>query len=150
NFVQVHKHPKHCYTDGSLILQAEGTLYRIHRHISEISPAFAGVLGAERQVYLGVHDGDKTRSDQKHSELVALATCLDETVKSVELEALLDLLYTPFYAAKSLTLETYRLALPLSIKWGFEELRKTIFSELENRLDLLNRYSLARELHIPE
>ncbi|KAG9095651.1 hypothetical protein FS749_010039, partial [Ceratobasidium sp. UAMH 11750] len=55
-----------------------------------------------------------------------------------------------FYAAKSLTLETYRLALPLSIKWSFEELRKTIFSELENGLDLLDRYSLARELHISE
>ncbi|KAG8683871.1 hypothetical protein FRC09_015756 [Ceratobasidium sp. 395] len=77
-------------------------------------------------------------------------TRMDTTISTVEIEALLDLLYTPFYATKGIKPETYRLALPLCIKWGLEELRVAILSELEKGLDLFDRYALARELNIPE
>jgi hypothetical protein len=54
------------------------------------------------------------------------------------------------YAAKSLTKETYRLALPLCIEWDLKDLQIFILSELEKVLSLLERYVLARELRIPE
>ncbi|KAG8765047.1 hypothetical protein FRC12_007712 [Ceratobasidium sp. 428] len=145
NFAGGRAHPRHYYSDGHFTFEVEGIIYRIHRHIGEISTAFAGDLAA----------GDRPCQSLHHqkagiSVTTQQPTHIDTTITTAEIEALLDLLYTPFYAAKSIKPETYRLALPLCIKWGLEELRVAILSELEKGLDLFDRYALARELEIPE
>ncbi|QRW12762.1 hypothetical protein RhiLY_11761 [Ceratobasidium sp. AG-Ba] len=131
-------HPKYNYLDGSLLLQVEGDIYRIHQHIINTSPVLAQLVDRQRAA--------------------AVANTLSHTtsplclvgIKPLEFEALLDLLYTPFYAADNVKSETCRLALPLAIRWGFGRLRDTIVSKLEGTLEVVESYILARELNISD
>ncbi|QRW12763.1 hypothetical protein RhiLY_11762 [Ceratobasidium sp. AG-Ba] len=130
---------KHQYVDGSLRLQVDGTSYHIHRHILEISPILTNFV-----------DGHQASSAS--CQLALLSTnptvVLSLDIKSAELEALLDFLYTPFYAIDKLPFETYRLALVPSIKWEFAELRDTILKKLECTMGVVERLILAQELHV--
>lgn len=129
NLPSISKHPKHCYPDGTFNFRVENMLYCIHHHVIRMSSVLTHLVC---------------------DDTYAVKPSLSLDVKSVELDALLDFIYTPFYAINRLPSESYRLALPLCVKWGFDELRDAILTKLEGTLELVERFTLARELQISE
>ncbi|KAF8608216.1 hypothetical protein BDV93DRAFT_244776 [Ceratobasidium sp. AG-I] len=80
------RHPKYSFPDGSLNCQVENTLFSIHEHIRELSPAMADLLPVDRPLTM-----DKTYFTRIHpSSRIKL-----HDVKAAEFEALLDMIYTP-------------------------------------------------------
>ncbi|QRW12761.1 The BTB (BR-C, ttk and bab)/POZ (Pox virus and Zinc finger) domain [Ceratobasidium sp. AG-Ba] len=131
----LNMHPQHNYADGSLVFQVEHMLCRIHRHVVDTSPVLMSLVDR-------VSDSANKTLPKADFAVVQLAG-----VNMIEFSALLELLYTPFYASGRIQTETYQLALPLCMRWGFEELRDTILSRLEDTLSLLDRCILARQLN---
>ncbi|KAF8608217.1 hypothetical protein BDV93DRAFT_603073 [Ceratobasidium sp. AG-I] len=135
-------HSKYHFSDGSFNCQAENTLFCVHKHIRDLSPALAELFPTK-------HPFDQDPEYSSAGDRPPLRTIL-HGIKSVEFEALLDMIYTPVYAAKTLNRSTYLRALPLSVKWGLGDIRNFILSELEGDLSIVERYSLARDHRIHE
>lgn len=134
-------HPKYHFSDGSIHCQAENTLFCIHKHVRELSPTLAEIFPANHPF-----DQDIVYFPGNQPPLRIVL----HEVKAAEFEALLDMIYTPLYAAKTLNQNTFLRALPLSTKWGLGDLRSFIISQLETNLSLVERYHLAQEHHIQE
>ncbi|KAG9115482.1 hypothetical protein FRC07_007526 [Ceratobasidium sp. 392] len=139
------RHPKYYFLDGSLRCQTENTLYRIHRHIGQLSPSFMNqfLRGKDARPW-------DERSKYSYPTILPSEPVFLYGVKAKEFEALLDILYAPLYASECLPENTYLLALPLCLKWEFDSPKTHMLSHLEKTTDAVRRYALARELKIPE
>ncbi|KAF8608215.1 hypothetical protein BDV93DRAFT_244738 [Ceratobasidium sp. AG-I] len=114
-----------------IIYKAGETLFMIHASIRELSPVMAEVFANERFTC------------DEYPRIQTNAT-------AAEFEALLDMLYTPAYAAKDLSQPTYALALPLCIKWQLRDIQTFIVSELKKTMGAVELLSLAQEHNISD
>ncbi|KAF8624487.1 hypothetical protein AX17_007116 [Amanita inopinata Kibby_2008] len=126
------KHERFYFSDGSLYLLVEDTLYRIHRYLFELHATnFPGI-------------GNNYQSSNDNTRLLSDVNCVD-------FDRLLMCLYPrDLTVEEPQSLDEWTSILKLSSKWGFKSLQARAVSKVESLAPPIDMLVLGRQLKIPE